>query len=269
MNMKFSVGALKMVLKYATAFVFITICGCSVRSESQEEKKATASFLKGDFVQTVTDAQVWSVNDPNNPVPHALLNLVYCKLPSCDDAMKAECGIAFSSFSRANRVKDWAALQLSRYGENVYAYWLKGLAYEIMQDNQAAVSTYKKSIAFDPTFKQGYESLGNLYLLNGSTEKAFAVYSDLLAKHPNYSAAYGHIATIYVTKNDRRKAVEYFEKAVELDPKDLIGQYNLAVGYLVLGQNEKAVATLQAVVNLDPNGGIGQDAKKKLNKLRQ
>ncbi len=246
--------------------IFLTalmICTCSCKSVDEAEKQSTQSFLEGNWPQTVDRARQWAKQDSENPVPHALLNIAYTELQA-RDAMKAELEPAYGSSDRVTKVEGWAsALVLSNHN-NPRAYLLKGLAYEVAGDNQTAIDAYRAAMTVDPSFKQGYESLGNLYLANHMLDEAQAVYSALLERDPNYSAAYDHLATVYVMKGDMQQAVSYFEKAVAHDPNDVTAEYNLASAYLDRGAPEKAVPVLQKVVQLDPTGEVGQDAKQKL-----
>lgn len=233
---------------------------------SELEKQSTQSFLDGNWPQTVDRARQWAKEDSENPIPHALLNIAYTELQA-NDASKAELDLAYGSSDQVTKVEEWAsALSLSNR-DNPRAYLLRGAAFEVGGDNQTAIDSYGRAIAVDPTFKQGYESLGNLYLANHRLDDALATYLNLLERNPNYSAAYDHIATVHVMKGDISGAVVYFEKAVALDPNDVTSQYNLASAYLDSGAPEKAVSVLQKVVQLDPSGEAGQDAREKLVEL--
>jgi len=251
------------------ATTMLYFCGCNRENARRAEEQATKSFLSGDLSQTLNDAKLWAAEDPRNPVPHALMNIAYTGLQN-RPGLKAELKLAYGSNDRINRVAGWAAGLVVANPNNPRAYELKGLVAEIADDNQSAIEAYHKAMEVDPSYAQGFESLGNLYLATSQPDKALVVYFRLLNENTNCTAvACDHIATVYVMKKNMPRAIEYFEKSVKLDPNDLVGQYNLAGAYLETDANEKAIAAFQKVVELDPNGEVGQDARRKLAYLQR
>jgi len=235
---------------------------------SDAEARATKSFLDGNWLQTVTNANQWVTEDPTNPVPHALLNVAHAGLEEIG-ATISERDLAYGSSNYVKRVQEWALVLVVTHKDNPRAYLLEGTAFEMGGYHQTAINMHKKAIEIDPSFVQAIENLGGIYLANNQIDAAMVVFRDLLNRRPNLSVAYDHVAICYVHKGDMSRAIQYFEKSVELDPENVNRLYNLASAYIQSGAIEKAKLVLQKIVELDPTGESGQKAKWKLSKLNE
>lgn len=244
----------------------VLVIGCE-KKPSIAEQNATQFFLAGNWTKVVSSGQKWAKEDADNPVPHALLNLAYNMLHKYD-AKKAEIMLAYGSASKVAKVKKWASA-LADTHSNAGAYLIKGIACEVDGDNQGAVDAYLQAIKVDPSFEQGFHSLGNFYMANQKLDQAMATYKALLDRNPKCASAYDSIALVYVMKNDMPEAIQYLKKAVKLDPKNVTGWYNLANSYLETEDYENAAVAFLKVVELEPRGSAAQNARKQLEQLLQ
>ena len=240
------------------------VFGCSSK---RFETETTKSFLAGDTSQAVKNANEWIASDHDNPVPHAILNIIYTYSDKTD-LLKKELKLAYDSKEDLQKIIDWSSKLVKENQNNPHAYLLKGVAFEIYGDNQTAVTSYLKAIEVDSNFKQGYQSLGNLYFFNDQLQKALIVYSFLIKKYPNSSSPYCSVGLIFLKNDETEKAITYFEKAVELEPNDLVSLFNLANVYMDINAKEKAIIVLKRIIKLDPNGEIGEESKINLFKLQ-
>jgi tetratricopeptide (TPR) repeat protein len=250
-----------MILVTIAVIIFITRC-----NTEEFEFKTTQSFLSGNNPETVINAKRWIKRDLRNPIPHAILNLVYAEMGNYD-LLKIELRLAYNSVKRRKIVLDWSSKLVEENKNNSRAYLINGTAFDIARNNQLAISSYLKAINIDQNCKQCLQSLGNLYLYTEQFQKALNVYSEMICRYPDDASSYVCVGLIYDIFNDMEKAIENFEKAVELEPNNLINLYNLSEAYIKIEAKNKAIEILRKIVELDPDGEIGQESKSALSKL--
>lgn len=253
--------------KILTCLVAMLMLGCSSEKAKLAESAATKSFLEENWQQIIDNSKRWVEADSENPVPHALLNLAYTHM-EMHDALRAELKIAYSSPERIKQVQKWAIALVKSNEKNPRAYWLEGIAFESTDNNAAAIQAYRKSMEVDPSFKQGYEALGNYYLASRNYRDAFSVYTQLLEKFPDYGPAYNHVGTVFAVTGQSKSAIKCFLVADKIEPNNLVNMYNLASAYMQNDQNAEAYVILKKIVKLDPFGEVGIDAQNKLNKFK-
>ena len=255
----------KAIFVLVAILCFLSFYGCRTQ---KAENETTKLFLAGDTSQAmIASANEWINSDPDNPIPHAILNLVYNDLRK-SVLTKKELKLAYNSRESLQRVMDWSSKLAEKNTNNPHAYLLKGVSFEEYGDNETAIASYKKAIDVDPTYKQGFISLGLLYFYNNQLQEALNVYLALSERYPNYASVYCSIGLVYMKNNEMEKAIKYLKKAVELEPNNLIFLLDLSSMYIDTKATEKAIPILKKIVELDPGGDIGEECRLNLLKLQ-
>ena len=112
----------------------------------------------------------------------------------------------------------------------------------------------KRSIQMDPDDPLGYQSLGNLYALNGQAEQSIELRRKAAELAPNDLLAVAGLATRLKDFGKEQEAVELFEQAMRLSPKHpwwVPSAYGVTLH--LVGRKEEAVASFKKAIALKPN----------------
>jgi DNA-binding winged helix-turn-helix (wHTH) protein/tetratricopeptide (TPR) repeat protein len=126
---------------------------------------------------------------------------------------------------------------------------------EDTEGSAAAIAFFKQAIALDPSFSEGYESLGVNYANFGQSDLA-ATYlkravelSNRISEREKFEtfAAYYLVGT-----RELDKAIEAYQLWEKTYPDDRLAPGNLADGYLKVGQYEQCAAASRRAIKMDP-----------------
>jgi len=109
-----------------------------------------------------------------------------------------------------------------------------------IKDFATAFAALQRVAALDPNHYEAKDTLGQLYLAAGKTNKAVRLAEDLLTRHPQHPGGYLLQGRLLARNGDLASAIARFEEAVERDPKD--DETMVAVGHLCLLQQNPDVA---------------------------
>ena len=131
---------------------------------------------------------------------------------------------------------------------------------EDTEGSAAAIAFYKQAIALDPSFSEGYESLGVNYVNFGQSDLA-ATYlkravelSSRISEQERFEtfAAYYLVGT-----RELDKAIEAYQLWEKTYPGDRSAPLNIADAYLKTGQYEQCAAASRRGLKIDPNDSVG------------
>ena len=119
---------------------------------------------------------------------------------------------------------------------------------------QSGIALAQRAIQMDPIDPLGYQSLGNLYALNGQAERSIELRRKAVELAPNDFNAVAGLATRLKDFGGEQEAVELFEQAMRLSPKHpwwVLGGYGVALH--LVGRKEEAVASFKRAIDFKPN----------------
>jgi Flp pilus assembly protein TadD len=119
-------------------------------------------------------------------------------------------------------------------------YWLRGLAYSHLNQNDNAVNDLNKAIALNPNFPLAYCSRGKAYRDLEQYEKAISDYNQAIRLKPDFAEAYSNRGNSYYALKQYEKAVKDYTEAIRLKPDFAEAYRNRAYAYEVVGKRVEA-----------------------------
>jgi DNA-binding winged helix-turn-helix (wHTH) protein/tetratricopeptide (TPR) repeat protein len=167
-------------------------------------------------------------------------------------------GESFSSIQKYDVPLDQAttpsleALRFFRLGQKA----------EDTEGSAAAIAFFKQAIAIDPSFSEGYESLGVNYANFGQSElattylKRAVELSSRISEREKFEtfAAYYSVGT-----RELDKAIEAYQLWEKTYPEDRLAPANLADADLRIGHYEQCTAASRRAIKLDPIDSVAYD----------
>jgi len=128
-----------------------------------------------------------------------------------------------------------------------------------LDDNDGAISAYRKVTELDPENGEAWLELGNLHADAGNLDESAAAYAKVVEINPDgaHQTYYNLGASIVkrgnVSDEDHKRAADAFRKALDLKPDYARAAQELAIALLSLGDKPAARETLEAFVKVNPN----------------
>lgn len=127
---------------------------------------------------------------------------------------------------------------------NADAHYFHALACERLEDDVAALQSYRNAMAVRDEAGRSRLAAAELLVQSGRDAEAIALLDDGTAvtrNHAGFRQLLGHIAA---RQGRREDAVRYFLEAVVIDPEDDVLREDLAIAQIGAGQYRSAAATL-------------------------
>ena len=149
-----------------------------------------------------------------------------------------------------------------------YAFYLKGKEFSTKyteEDNERAISLFKKAIALDSNYALAFAALASVYDEKTSRyfkaeywrDSAMAAAKKALEINPELPEAQFSLAKIYSAKGNYKLAKYHYEKAIRLNPNYSAAIYNLGILYYNEGRLDKAYELIKKSVVLSPDNVFG------------
>jgi tetratricopeptide (TPR) repeat protein len=134
-------------------------------------------------------------------------------------------------------------------------------------NNDRAITSLKKALAFDSNNTTAYNYLGQLYLSKGDTANAIKSYQQLVriqsstafkdssTTAPTLEAATLGLANSYLQAKKYTQSEQQFKAAIKLNPRDPVPVYTLAQQYLTQGRLSESLSMFQKAQKLSPKDG--------------
>ncbi len=131
-------------------------------------------------------------------------------------------------------------------------YFNRALAYEGLQDLNAAITDYSRAIDINQGYTNAWSNRGLAYLRVGQLDKAVSDNLKALETKPSFSPAHSNLGSAYDEMGQYAKAIESYTKAIELKPNSADAYSNRGITYGKLGQWDKSIADFDKALELNP-----------------
>ncbi|MEZ4979070.1 MAG: tetratricopeptide repeat protein [Chitinophagales bacterium] len=140
-------------------------------------------------------------------------------------------------------------LELNAY--NADAYFLKGMIYKELKQENKAISSFQTCVEVDPSFYNAYMQLGLIYSKN-KNDQAIQYFENASKLADNQREALYAIAYHFQSKKEFSKAIKEYKNMLSIDPKDHEVFYNIGYCYIDLDSLDKAYKHFDMALKLQP-----------------
>jgi tetratricopeptide (TPR) repeat protein len=137
---------------------------------------------------------------------------------------------------------------IKAYPEHIELLKLRSAGQAALGQAHAAIETYNKIIALDPTDADAYGNRGNVQKTAGQTEAARQSFLKVLEFRPRDATALNNIGNIHVERGELDEAQRFFETALEASPKYGPALNNLGNVLKIKGDTARAADVLSAAI---------------------
>ena len=243
-------------LRHLAAMVLgVVIFGCAAPQENRIRQSEAhrgigeAYLSRGKFTQALSAFLAAERENPNDPVVHNYLGLIYRAKGRLDRAafhferaiaLKPDYAEAMNNLGEARlRGKQWdAAIEILKkldgdllYTTPHFAHLNLGWAYFKKGDYDRARQYYRRALAYyqdgfekDFTHVKALRGLGNVYAAMGETAAARETLEEAIAQAPRFAPALFDLAGVYRVQGHKKEAMAALEKVVELTPDSPLGR---------------------------------------------
>lgn len=203
--------------------------------------------------------------DPNSATAYNVLGLLHIELGNYDDAIEAftkalelngKYTQAYFNRGRAyNLAEDnepaLADLNIAIKQDTSYtlAYFSRAMVYKSMGNTGAAISDYSKVIEQQPTLADAYFSRGFSRKKMGDYTGARRDYDQVLVLTPNEASAYNNRGVLKVIADDLFGAEKDFRMAISLMPDYAVAYHNLGMCLIMNHSRNEGCSQLQTSLN--------------------
>ena len=112
---------------------------------------------------------------------------------------------AYAHYEKKEYVKAFEALEkeLKNYPQNSQLYYYRGLIYQAMNRNSAAISDFQKATEYDPSNYMSYYQLGKTYEKIGEERDALVAYEKFLSTEPDEKELVSEIEKKVITLGEK------------------------------------------------------------------
>lgn len=128
----------------------------------------------------------------------------------------------------------------------------KGTSYDILKQDENAISAYKKAIEINPKNAKVHNCIGSIYSDICEYDKAIPYFEKAIEINPKLDAPYYNMGTVYFNQKKYNKAKTYLEKAIELNPRYYKAYNNLGLVYDDLKDPKKAILCYEKAIEINP-----------------
>jgi len=164
----------------------------------------------------------WLLEDPQDPMRHATLGLVYAV-----NTLWPEARIAFQNAAALNPNEPLAHLYVA-------------VATQELGEQDAVLGLYRQVTIRFPEFPPGFDRLGTALLKAGANGEAETAFKKLIAIAPKEWRGYSGLGEIELRRGEHANAAAQFRKALELEPAAQIVHHLLGLSLRGMGNMEEA-----------------------------
>ena len=111
-------------------------------------------------------------------------------------------------------------------------YYIKGVAFQGVENYLKAIDLFKQSIKSNPKFYDANINLAFSYNKNKDYAKAIEIYHDLLSKNIKIHESHYNLAIVYNNVQDYKNAIIHYEESLKINPNNNVAKFNLSLVYL-------------------------------------
>ena len=134
---------------------------------------------------------------------------------------------------------------------NLMALYQQAKSAEASGDYKSATANYEKIIRLRPDMAEAYANLGNLYYLQGETQKAETTFRKAMAIKPSLPGPHFFLGVFSFKKRAYHDALTFLEEAERLDPVNNLVQAYLGYTQFALHNYSQAAAHLEKAATSD------------------
>jgi arylsulfatase A-like enzyme/tetratricopeptide (TPR) repeat protein len=138
----------------------------------------------------------------------------------------------------------------------------RGAALAQTGDTQAALATFNRALAIDPSNAVAKANVGTVYLMLRDYPRAREVMEEALALDPNVSRAHNALGVIAAETGHLDDAIQHLKRAVELNPREWDTLFNLGKLLRRQGREAEARPYLERFVREAPPSLYGPDIRR-------
>ena len=176
-------------------------------------------------------------HDPNNHEIYNLIGDIHYKQNNFDKSI-------WYYFSSLDRNFDRKAL--NRLGTNIF----------LLNNNSAAEKVLTNLLAHDPTYVDGYLSLGLVYEQSKKLEKAIECYKAAIKIDPKEIKAYLSLATLYKQDQKYDEAIKVYQQGLINNPSNHFILSNLGNLFYLQHKYEDAIICHQRAIKAKPDSHV-------------
>jgi protein O-GlcNAc transferase len=142
---------------------------------------------------------------------------------------------------------------IKSYPNDPVLYNISGACYAGLCQFDAAVKSYKKSLAIKPDYAEAHNNLGATLQELGQLDVAVKSYEQALAIKPDYAEAFNNLGITLKELGQLDTAVKSYEKILTIKPDFAEAHNNLGITLQELGQLNEAVKNYEKAIAFKPD----------------
>lgn len=141
---------------------------------------------------------------------------------------------------------------------------------KIEQGNfQGAINDFTEVLKINPNIPDAYYFRGLARDLLEDNEEAIKDYSEAIRLDPKNTYAYNNRGTVYAELKEYDKAIEDYDRALDKDSENANAYYNRALAHTALGKPEQALADFQKAAELYKKQGQTADYEDAMSRIKE
>ena len=166
---------------------------------------------------------------------------------------------------QAKRIKV-LQMWLEYYPDDVNAYAILGLVYQVTGQLQEAEQTYRKAIEIDDNRGNFFVHLAEILQAQNRDEEALEFLQQYASQYPDHTRSYKLLGNFHLEEGNLELAEEKFERATLLDPNDIEAKSSLVQISERQGQFEEAQQSYRELLEISRSG---EDSLMVMNSLKE
>lgn len=127
-----------------------------------------------------------------------------------------------------------------------------GVVKEHLNDYEGAARMYEKALGLDPSNGALKSRLGDIKLRLEHFDDAERLLGEAVSMNPLDARSHRNLGSVYYHRKKYDRSIEQFLMALGLDPRDALSHYYLSRAYVGKGMVVRALSEMEIVLSLDP-----------------
>jgi len=139
------------------------------------------------------------------------------------------------------------------FPKSVSTHVILGEAYRCLDDNKAAIDSYRNALKLKPDYAEVYNNLGNALKDVGDLESAIDSFNRALLMKPKYADAYYNLGSALHDAGDLDGAIGSFQQALRLRPDFVYAYLNMGIAQNEKGELNAAISSYTRALKIKPD----------------
>jgi tetratricopeptide (TPR) repeat protein len=192
--------------------------------------------------------------------------------PALADENSAKCTNQDNSFSLVQQIDGCTAVVLAHPPSKKYlasAYYLRGKAYQELQDYDRAIADYDEVISLDSEFTAIFFRRGLAYYKKRDYGHAIIDFNNSISINPQDAQSFTSRGLAYRGKQDYDHAIADYNRAISLDPQSAYAYSNRGDVYFDKRDYDHAIADYSEALRIDPRHAAAFCSRGALHSLKK